>query len=385
MLTKIILPILKYIILFLIINCSDLNRLPNFLKINKDLNKYSNYIDPNLKKYLISTNELWISIDENDLQLKRLEVNNFKDTKYTLKKGNLFEIIGGYPSIENAEYFLIYLPNDTHWVSSKIKKQKALENFHIKPYFLEQSDFGDSKILAAKSGGIQVYEKPDFKSKVLLKVYENENFWLWEIKPEIKNVNPLFFVSVTDIKDRNFDKLGNWINVTYKNLNGYVFSTDVIPILDHCANLQILNKSNKFLKKGALLNSFGDNILNRFSLRDNLWGILKKSDKSYSFAITKTAYYCRELRNFHIVKIIDVKTILSQYSNEFESTKPGGGNIFCKNPMHSGTDMFIIYNEEIAKNDIKNTFSIDTQTEKIIEIESKKTICEDICAKFDCD
>ncbi|MCW7498510.1 hypothetical protein ND860_18385 [Leptospira levettii] len=384
MLTIMRILVSSLIFLILNINCSNLNRLPNFLTLTRNTNKYTNNIDHNLKKYLISTNDLWISIDENNLQLKDLVDNEFKDTKYLLRKGELFEIIGAYPSIEKVELYLIYKPKAIHWVSAKFKKQKAMENFHIKPSYLEQSDLIYSKLLAAKYGGILIYENPDFKSKLLFKVNENENNWLWEIKPEFKNENPISFLSATEIKDRNFNKLGNWINISYKNINGYVFSSDVIPIAEHCSKIPIINNSKNFPKKESLINSYGDNIFYRYGLGDNLWGILIKGDKSYSFALTKTAYYCGERRKFHVVKIIDIKTFLSPNSMEFNATQEGGG-IYCKNKEHLGTDMFIIYNEHIAKNDIKNTISIDTNTERIFELNSKKTSCEDICDKTDCD
>ncbi|TGL90107.1 hypothetical protein EHQ68_01355 [Leptospira congkakensis] len=378
---KIISPLIFFIF---IINCRDLNRLPNFLTFSRESNKYTSIVDPSLRKYLISTNDLWISIDENDMELKNFENNNFKDTKYLLRKGELFEIIGGYPSIDNVEMYLIYQPSAIHWVSAKTKKQIAMDNAHIKLSYLEQFDFTYSKVLAAKYGGILIYEKPDFKSTVLFKVNEYENNWLWKIKPEFKNENPIYFLSATETKDRKFNKLGNWINISYKNVNGFVFSSDVIPIAEHCSKIPIINKSNKLPKKESLINSYGDNILYRYGLGDNLWGILIKEDKFYSYALTKTAYYCGERRNFHVVKIIDIKTFLSPTPVEFNATQVGGG-IFCKNKEHIGTDMFIIYNEQIAKNNIKNTFSIDANTQRIFELNSAKTTCEDICDKNDCD
>ncbi len=364
------------ILLFLAINCREKNP-TNDLNVNK----YLNLVDPDLIKFLLPTNEIWISSDEKNPPKKILENGNFKDSGYPLHNNTLFEIIGVYPSFENTEYYLVYQHNEFFWISSKIKKDKPKENIHIKSFYLQQADFIDSEMLVIKSnfklGEIDVYEQPDFKSKILANVKEDEVHTIGKYVPIIKNINPMKILAVTDKKDRYFDKLGNWINISYKNISGFVFSSEVVPLVENCADYPNLKKSDNIFKNNDIININGNNIETTFWYGTNCWGIVLKSENEYSLALAKLASYCREDSKYRLVKIIDVKNFSKpETTYSYESVMP---QMSCKNGEYSGDHLFVIFNGQNTANDVRHTYYIDTRNEKIIELNSSQTTCKDVC------
>ncbi|TGM55842.1 hypothetical protein EHQ91_13195 [Leptospira biflexa] len=188
-------------------------------------------------------------------------------------------------------------------------------------------------------------------------------------------MDPIKFNYISNSTDRYFNKLGNWINVSYKNFSGFVFSSEVRPYIDYCSEFPGINKPIKQSNIGDIINVYSDEIDYDHSYGDYSALIIDENDESILIFIRKV-YICGEAYNkFSLGKVLDIKKgpKIERFSNYSDNVR----NHDCSNKEND--PILVFWKNSPLDFEIQSTFHIDLKKEKIVELNSMNTVCKYEC------
>ncbi|WP_167884221.1 SH3 domain-containing protein [Leptospira idonii] len=292
-------------------------------------------------------------------------------------KSNIEDIVNN----KKGNWFLVKPDYNTKgWIfSAYLAKGKI--NLHIKNEMIDKSALNYTDVFFSNYPSLEIYSEPNHQS-----LSQKIDGW----GPDLIKLE-----EITSIQSINRFQLGNWIKVKYKDMTGYVLSTEIKLFNGECSRF---DKTYDLSDTSWILNTKPGDIVNNerwklfkhgsnYQNYENFSSSLILNENKYYLILFKSLDLCQQDNHMGLVKILALKEIkYNSFLEKIQLQEPNSG-LTCENGTIWEEEIFVVTSKNTinGKYNISSSYRINLTTEKIEKINFHNIICYEYCEKNDCD